>query len=241
MAEQVPRVVRYYKFAGRPLPVIFVQKQRSWRSYAPGGVLLMSRPGPIPARTFAGLEEIDEAEAKRWLRAESRKETQSPGTVGEEGVPAAPVVYEPRRWRQFVFGPALVCVVIYLAFALWRIVNAVKYPDLVWPGELVYVLVLLGVVLVAVLLSLLRGRHSPFTLALSATDVSGPPRIWLRGWSTIPFAELDKVRSAKRSLAGRLFGWQCLYSSNGRRVVFYRRYFDDEVVRRLLDRLGIDS
>jgi hypothetical protein len=171
--------VRYYKSDRRPLPIIFEQKKRLWRSYAPGGVLLISKPGRIPPETLETLEEIDEVEAKRWLSGDAWEVTRAPGVVVVEKTdPAPPVLFEPRRWREFVLGPALIFVVIYVAFAVWRIVNALR-------------------------------------------------------------DDLDRVRSAKRSLVAHILGWQYLYSRKGRRIVFVRRYFDGETVRGLLDQLGI--
>ena len=232
--------VRYYKSDRRPLPIIFEQKKRLWRSYAAGGVLLISRPGRIPAETLATLEAIDEVEAKRWLQGEMAEVTHASGMVTvKDTTPVEPVYFEPRRWRQFVFGPALVFVAIYVAFAAWKIVNAVRYPDLAWPYEVLYGLFLLAVVLVAALLSLFRGRHSPFAVALTDMKISGRDWGLLGGLSIFPLDELDRARSARRSLAGRLFGWQCLYSRKGRKIVLLRRHFDKETVRGLLDQLGI--
>jgi hypothetical protein len=164
---------------------------------------------------------------------------ESYGTVAEEAVPTPPVHFDPRRWRQFVFGPAILFVLAYVAFAVTRIVHAIKYPDLVWPGELLYASGLLLVVIAAVLLSLFVGRHSPYAIALDAKDMTGRSCAWRGGSSSIPLNDVDRVRSARRSLAGRLLGWQCLYSTQGARIVFYRRYFDRELVNDLLDRLGI--
>jgi hypothetical protein len=234
--------VRYYKSDRRPLPIIFEQKKRLWRSYAPGGVLLISKPGRIPAETLATLEEIDEVEAKRWLQGEMAEVTHPSGMVTvKDTTPVEPVYYEPRRWRQLLFGPALVFVVIYVAFAAWRIVIALRHPDLGRPYEVLFGLFLLAVVLVAALLSLFRGRHSPFAIALTDTKISGRTCGLTGGLSTFSLDELDRARSARRSLTGRVLGWQCLYSRKGRRIVFMRRHFDGETIRGLLDRLGIEA
>jgi hypothetical protein len=232
--------VRYYKSDRRPLPIIFEQKKRLWRSYAPGGVLLISKPGRIPPEMLETLEEIDEVEAKRWLSGDVWEVTRAPGVVVVEKTdPAPPVLVEPRRWREFVLGPALIFVVIWVAFAGWRIVNALRYPDLVWPHEVLYGLFLLAVVLLAALLSLFRRRASVHALGLSGAEITGRSGLWRRRWTDIPLDDLDRVRSAKRNLVAHILGWQYLYSRKGRRIVFVRRYFDGETVRGLLDQLGI--
>ncbi len=195
----------------------------------------------FPLKRSHGLEEIDEAEAKQWLRATIMDEDGRFGKVEPKRTAPEPVRFEARRWRQFVFGPALVFVSIYVAFAVWRIVNAVRYPDLTWPYEVVYGLFLLAVVLVAALLSLFWSRRPPIAIALTGAKISGRRCGLRRDLSTLSLDELDRERSARRSLAGRVLGWQCLYSKNGGRIVIARRYFDGETVRGLFDRLGISS
>ena len=222
--------------------MIVVQTERMWRSHTPGGLLLEGRMGLIPEEMLAHLEEIDEAEAKRWLSADVREVTLADGTVVvEETVPDPPVPFEPRRWREVVFGPAVVLVLAYVVFAVATIVRGVSHADLMWQGRLAYGSGLLLIVLLAAAVGVVRRRPSIYALALNTTEITGRSGGWGAGRAVILLKDLDREGSAGRSLAGHLFGWQWLYSTKQGRILFFRRYFDDEVTRRLLGRLGIES
>jgi hypothetical protein len=235
---------RYYKSDLRPLPVIFVQRKRSWSSFTPGGEMLEYCPGAIPEERMSGLEEIDEAEGRQWLSTEFARAVSLDGEeVWEKRRPAvdvgALVAFQPRRWRQWVFGPPMLFVLAYVVFAVVMIALGTSNPDSSLRKQLLFGLVLLVVVLFTFTMSLFRGRLSTYVLTVNATSRSAKAGFWRERPSSILLADVDKTGSARRGLVARLFGWQWLYSKHGARVMFFRRYFDPEVARELLRRLDV--
>jgi hypothetical protein len=244
--------VGYYKSDLQPLPVIFVQRKRSWSSYTPGGETLEYCPGLIPENRLSGLEEIDQEEARRWLSAEYQQVTRSDGEVVLEKKPAgavavAPVTLKPRRWRQLVFGPAVWFVLLYVVFAIvataLALTSGSPEPEAL-PGaplwqSLLFGLILLAFVLFVVTMSIFRGRLATYDLTVDATSLSAKAGFWRSRPSSILLREIDVAGSVRRGLFARLFGWQWLYSKHGARVMFYRRYFDPADARELLRCLGM--
>ena len=106
-------------------------------------------------------------------------------------------------------------------------------------GELLGGLGLLLIVLFAVTFSVVKGRLSTYAFTVGAAGIAAQTGFWRQRSSGIALSDLNRVRSARRTLADRLLGRQCLYSKSGSRVVFARRYFDGEVTRDLFGRLGI--
>jgi hypothetical protein len=235
---------RYYRPDLRPMPVLFVQRKRSWSSFTPGGEMLEYAPGRIPESRMTGLEEMSEDEARRWLDAEFRQVTGGDGQVTlkaqRRGVVAAPaVVYKPRKWRQWVFGPAMLFIVAYVVFAVVTVARSDSNPDGLLFQRLLFGLALLVIVVFAVSVSIFRGRLSTYALTVDAKSIMAQAGFWRQRPSSILVAELDLDRSAFRSLLSRLFGWQYLYSKHGARVMFFRRHFDQRTARELLARLDM--
>lgn len=258
-AEDNPELVgseRYYKSDLRPLPMIFVQRKRSWSSYTPGGEMLEYCPGLIPEGRMPGLEEIDQAEAQRWLSAEFEQVTRPDGEVVlKERAPGAaeaePLIFKPRRWRQLVFGPALYFVLIYVVYAV--VLDLVVHggdgsadgarsdgPVALGAG-LLFGFVLLVLILFVVTMSTFRGRLATYALSSSDTSIVAQAGFWRSRPSSLPVREIDRGRSARRGLFARLFGWQWLYSKHGARVMLFRRYFDPADIQELMRRLGMQA
>jgi hypothetical protein len=77
-----------------------------------------------------------------------------------------------------------------------------------------------------------------YSVGLSDTEVGGG-RWYFGKTRRIPLADLDRVRSARRSRIDRILGQQHLYSTNGTRLYIWRASFAGSDFRKLLDLLQL--
>jgi hypothetical protein len=254
---------RYYKSDRRPLPLIYMQKPRMWRCYAPGGQLLEYQAGVIPEEVMAHLEEIDEAEATGWRHMEVREVAGPDGavTVREAGLDdAARVVFRSRRWREVLFSPLGPLLLLLVAFVAWGAAASAGAPESDRGAVMVPEAIISLVIIVAIGFGLIRGVLRSYSLTMDATSVTVFRRRVrvgllgnvgkdeddsqpLRGPSGVPATigldQLDRVRSAERSWTDRPFGRQMLCSTEQQRILFRRRLFSRGDQRRILSLLGL--
>jgi hypothetical protein len=135
------------------------------------------------------------------------------------------VVFRPSRWRVFMVLSAM-ALPVWLGLAV--ILEGVLFR---WDwGDFVFCIGFLGSVGY-------QTWRAPDEAAVyvSDTEISDS---WER---TIRLADLDRVRSARRSPYDRLNGRQRLYSTNGTRINWMRTWFAGSDLRRLLDLLKLNE
>jgi hypothetical protein len=256
---------RYYKSDREPLPLIYMQKPRMWRCYAPGGQLLEYQAGTIPEDVMAHLEEIDEAEVTRWRHMEVREVVGPDGAVTVRDAAqddAAREVFKSRRWREVMFSPIGPLLLLLVAFVAWGAAASAGASNAQRGSALVPEAIIGVVFIIALGFALIRGVLRSYSLTVDATSVTvfrrrvrlsilgGVAKAEdqsqpLQGLSGVPaiigLAQFDRVRSAERSRADRLFGRQTLCSTEQQRILFRRRLFSHADQRRILILLGLGS
>ena len=152
-------------------------------------------PGAHPrSRGWPASRRSTRREGRHWLSTEFAAGHPS-GWRGGAGADSAPCerpspnryVFEPRRWRQWVFGPAMLSVHrVYVVFAVGRWLRAARSdPYASLSKQLLFGLVLLVVVLIAATMSLFRGRLSTYALTVNATTLSAQAGFWRQRPSNI--------------------------------------------------------
>jgi hypothetical protein len=138
----------------------------------------------------------------------------------------------PRRWRVFVWMFAIGVPVWAGAFA---IVYAVDPWSGWWGGQLASACASL-----AAMVGVTTWRApDTYAISVSDTEILGWPD--LRNSRTIPLAELDRARSARRSPLDRILGRQRLYSTSGARIYLWRAVFAGSDLRQLLALLRLEQ
>jgi hypothetical protein len=140
--------------------------------------------------------------------------------------------FRPRRWRVFVL-------VFVIGAAVYAGAIAIAGAAHLWPGRWVSELVP-ACGLVAVLAGIEAWRApEAYAVSVSDTEILGWPA--LRGSRTIPLADVDRVRSARRSPVDRILGRQRLYSTGGAFIPLRRPMFAGSDLRQLLDLLQLQE
>jgi hypothetical protein len=189
----------------------------------------------VPRERLFGEREVVMAGAPSQ---EARMRSEQPGVQPEK--PGFSL--EPRLWRYLCFGYGLFALLVNCIAAIVSYVTGNLFV-------LIYMLVASAVVAAVNHGSLTRSVPA-FTVEVTSSSISGPGEVPIYAGrlrtmkslrQTILLADLDRVRSAKRSPLNRLLGRQYLYSANGERIYLARRAFAHSDVHRLLERLGVNS
>jgi|WetSurMetagenome_2_1015567.scaffolds.fasta_scaffold23240_2 hypothetical protein len=141
--------------------------------------------------------------------------------------------FRPRRWRVFVL-------MFVIGVPIWAGALAIVYAVFAWPSRWVSELVP-ACGLVALLAGTEAWRaHDAYMISVSDTEILGWPA--RRQTRTILLADLDRVRSARRSPLDRILGRQHLYStSSAARIYLWRVGFAGSDLRQLLGLLQLDQ
>lgn len=147
------------------------------------------------------------------------------------------LVFWPQWWRIFLLSMVTI-------FPVLLVFEAIIFAAAGWSSNWANTanwLFLVGFpVVVSAVLAMLFHNSYPITVTETLVVGLGPGEgAWRRESAIIFIDDLDRVRSAQRSWRERLFGWQRLYSQDGRSIYFYRAAFDPADVRRLLGLLNI--